>query len=234
MSLFSKSRPTQQLNSVTADTHAPALQLRPPQSRVRYPGQSHSRAIGGGGGKIITDLMTDNNLLNQLKLVHRTSTSRHSVCTFYKTLPPTPAPEIDCFVSIIFCSRLDKDPDGGYFDLKSILLEQRLLVGLPPGCNYWKAMGVIEARAMAILDKGKSKPGGANDVCMGKLWRTEILLGREADGWSGDVEISDAIWDDTLMKLEKDGDKCEIVVVFHEPQVPKKKHQRPRGRRAVL
>lgn len=87
---------------------------------------------------------------------------------------------------------------------------------------------------MAILDEAKCKPGGASDVRIGKLWRTEILLGREADGWRGDVELSDAIWDDTLMKLGKDGDKWEIVVVFHEPQVAKKKRQKPRGRRAVM
>ncbi|KAI7506200.1 hypothetical protein KC367_g124 [Hortaea werneckii] len=122
--------------------------------------------------------MTDNKLLNQLKLVHRTSKSRHSVCTFYKTLPPTPAPEIECFHP----TRAETT--------------------------------VVEARAMAILDEAKCKPGGASDVRIGKLWRTEILLGREADGWRGDVELSDAIWDDTLMKLGKDGDKWEIVVVL--------------------
>lgn len=178
--------------------------------------------------------MTDNNLLNQLKLVHRNSKSRHSVCTSHKSLPPTPAPEIDCFVSIIFCSRLDMDPGGGYFDLKRILLEQRLLVGLPPECNYWRAMGVIEARATAILDEAKSTPGAANDICIGKLWRTEILLGRGADGCTGDVELSDAIWDDTVMKLGKDVGRWEIVMVFHEPQVAKKMRQRPRRRGAVM
>lgn len=82
-------------------------------------------------------------------------------------------------------------------------------------------MGVIEARATAILDEVKSKPGAANHICIGKLWRTDILLGRDADGWSGDIELSDGIWDDTLMKLGKDGDKWEIVMVFHEPHLAK-------------
>ncbi|KAI7162384.1 hypothetical protein KC349_g2062 [Hortaea werneckii] len=187
---------------------------------------------GGGGassGKIPTDVMTDNNLLSQLKLIRRNSKSRHSVCAFYKFLPPTPPLDIDCLVTIIFCSKLAKDPNGGPFIPKSVLLEQRVSVSLPSGCNYLSAMSVIEERAVAILDEAKSKAGGAREICIGKLWRTELLMEREAEGGNGSVELSDAVWDNALLKLERDGDKWGIIVAFYKPQVAKKKHQRPCG-----
>ncbi|KAI6907725.1 hypothetical protein KC318_g3695 [Hortaea werneckii] len=197
---------------------------------------SNSNNSGGGSssGKIPTDVMTDNILLNQLKLVRRNSKSRHSVCAFYKTLPPTPPPGIDCLVTIIFCSKLGKDPNGGPFVPKSVLLEQRVPVSLPSGCDYLHAMGVIEERAVVILDGAKDKAGGAQEICIGKLWRTEILRGRKADGENRSVELSEGVWDNALMKLEKDGDKWEIIVAFHKPQVAKKKRQRPRGRCVLM
>lgn len=95
------------------------------------------------------------------------------------------------------------------------------------------AMSVIEERAVAILDEAKSKAGGAREICIGKLWRTEILMERKADGENGTVELSDAVWDNALLKLERDGDKWGIIVAFYKPQVAKKKHQRPCGRCVV-
>ncbi|KAI7214617.1 hypothetical protein KC333_g5938 [Hortaea werneckii] len=197
---------------------------------------SSSNNSGGGAssGKIPTDVMTDNNLLSQLKLVRRNSKSRHSICAFYKTLPPTPPPDIDCFVTIIFCSELGRKPNAGPFIPKNVVLEQRVLVSLPSECDYLSAMGVIEERAVVILAEAKSRARGAQEICIGKLWRTEILMERGADGENGSVELSEAIWGNALMKLEKDGDKWEIIVAFHKPQVAKKKRQRPRGKCVLM
>lgn len=203
------------------------------QITITTSGGSNSSGGGGSSGKSPINIMKDNNLLSQLKFVRRESKSRHSVCAFYKTLPPTPPPDIDCFVTIIFCSKLGKDPHGGPSIPKSVLLEQRVLVSLPPGCNYLTTMGVIEERAASILDEAKAKAGGAQGICIGKLCRTEILMERKADGGDGSVELSDAVWDNALLKLERDGDKWEIIVAFHKPQVAQKKRQRPRGRCVV-
>ncbi|KAI6817968.1 hypothetical protein KC340_g7530 [Hortaea werneckii] len=188
---------------------------------------SSSNNSGGGAssGKISTDVMTDDNLLNQLKLVRRNSKSRHSVCAFYKTLPPTPPPDIDCFVTIIFCSKLGREPNGGPFIPKNVVLEQSVPVSLPSECDDLSAMGVIEERALVILDEAKSKARGAQEICIGKLWRTEILMEREAGAGNGGVELSNTVWDNALMKLGNNGDKWEVIVAFHKPQVTKKKRQ---------
>lgn len=193
-----------------------------------------SSSNSSSSGKLTTDVMTDNNLLNQLKLVHRNSNSRHSVCAFYKTLPPTPPTDIDCFVTFIFCSNLGKDPDRDPFMPKGVLLQQRVIVSLPYGCNYLSAMGVIEERAVIILDEAKSKAGGAQEICIGRLWRTEILIEKKADRGTGSVELSEAVWDNALVKLETDRDEWEIIVAFYKPQVAKKKRQSPCGRCIVM